>query len=107
MAAIVYQTNKKTGITYAYESTSYWDKGKQQSRAKRTCIGRLDPETKTIIPTRKRHPRPVAQERVKSGPAPVTVAARNFYGATYLFDQVGEATGVTQDLQTCFPDSYR
>jgi hypothetical protein len=45
MAAIVYQTNKKTGITYAYESTSYWDKSKQQSRARRTCIGRVDPET--------------------------------------------------------------
>jgi len=26
MAAIVYQTNKKTGVTYAYESISYWDK---------------------------------------------------------------------------------
>ena len=26
MAAIVYQTNKKTGIIYAYESKSYWDK---------------------------------------------------------------------------------
>ena len=107
MAAIVYQTNKKTGITYAYESISYWDKGKQQSRAKRTCIGRVDPETKTIIPTRKRTPQSVVQERVKPGPVPVTLAARNFYGATYLFDQIGEVTGVTKDLQTCFPDSYR
>ena len=29
MAAIVYQTNKKTGTIYAYESISYWDKKKQ------------------------------------------------------------------------------
>ena len=107
MAAIVYQTNKKTGITYAYESVSHWDKVKQQSRAKRTCIGRVDPETKEIIPTRKRTPRPVVQERVKPGPVPVTLAARNFYGATYLFDQIGELTGITQDLQVCFPDRYR
>ena len=28
MAAIVYQINKKTGVTYAYESISYWDKEK-------------------------------------------------------------------------------
>ncbi|HDS15737.1 MAG TPA: hypothetical protein ENN66_03830 [Proteobacteria bacterium] len=35
MAAIVYQTNKKTGFTYAYESISYWDKEKKQSRARR------------------------------------------------------------------------
>ena len=53
MPAIVYQTNKVTGITYAYESVSYWDKEKQQSRAKRKCIGKLDPETGEIIPTRK------------------------------------------------------
>lgn len=51
MAAIVYQTNKQTQITYAYESVSCWDKEKQQSRAKRRCIGRVDPRTKEIIPT--------------------------------------------------------
>lgn len=28
MAAIVYQTDKRTGITYAYRSVSYWDKEK-------------------------------------------------------------------------------
>ena len=27
MAAIVYQTNKKTGVVYAYESISYWGQG--------------------------------------------------------------------------------
>jgi hypothetical protein len=45
MAVIVYQTNKKTGLTYAYESVSCWDKDKQQSRAKRKCIGRVNHET--------------------------------------------------------------
>lgn len=51
MASIVYQKDKRSGITYAYESVSYWDKNKQQSRAKRTLIGRVDPETKEIVPT--------------------------------------------------------
>lgn len=50
MSCIVYQTNKKTGITYAYESISYWDKEKQQPRSKRKYLGRVDPETKEIIP---------------------------------------------------------
>jgi hypothetical protein len=54
MATIVYQTNKKTGIIYAYESISFWDKEKQQSRARRKCIGRVDPETQKIIATRTR-----------------------------------------------------
>ena len=27
--SIVYQTDKRSGITYAYESKSYWDKEKR------------------------------------------------------------------------------
>ena len=50
MSCIVYQTNKKTGITYAYESISYWDKEKKQPRSKRQYIGRVDNETGEIIP---------------------------------------------------------
>ena len=106
MAAIVYQTNKKTGIIYAYESISYWDKEKQQSRAKRKCIGRVDPETQKIIPNRKRK-EPTIKENSKRGPAPITWTARRFYGATYLFDRIGKDTGVIEDLKSCFPDKYR
>lgn len=106
MAAIVYQTNKKTGITYAYESISYWDKKKQQSRANRKCIGRVDPETQKIIPTRKRK-LPAVLVKTKQGPVPITYTARNFYGATYLFDRIGVETGVTEDLKICFPENYR
>ena len=35
----------KNGTTYVYESVSYWDKEKQQSRSKRTCVGKLDDVT--------------------------------------------------------------
>ena len=49
MACIVYQVNKKTGIKYAYESISYWDKEKQQPRSKRKYIGRVDENTGEII----------------------------------------------------------
>lgn len=48
---IVYQKDKRTGITYVYESTAVWDKEKKQSRAKRRLIGRLDPETGEVVPT--------------------------------------------------------
>ena len=48
---IVYQTDKRVGITYAYENKAYWDKEKKQSRSKRTLIGRVDPDTGEIIPT--------------------------------------------------------
>ncbi len=51
MVAIVYQTDKRSGITYAYESISHWDKEKKQSRARRTLIGRVDTITGEIVPT--------------------------------------------------------
>ena len=49
--SIVYQTDKRSGITYAYESKSYWDKEKKMPRCKRTLIGRVDPETGEVKPT--------------------------------------------------------
>ena len=52
--AIVKQYNKKTGITYVYESRSYRDKDTKQPRSERKLIGRIDDETGEIVPTRKR-----------------------------------------------------
>jgi len=61
--AIIHQHDKRTGITYVYESKSYYDKEKKCSRAKRTLIGKLDPETNEIIPTDGRN-----RNRVKKTP---------------------------------------
>jgi transposase len=110
MAAIVYQTSKQTGITYAYESLSYWDKEKQQSRAKRRCIGRIDPETKEIIPTRKRvsaSNTEIVMNASKNESVSRIDSTRGFYGATYLFDTIGDKLGITADLKKCFPDTYK
>jgi len=49
--AVIYQHDKRSGITYAYESFSYWDKEKKMTRAKRKLIGRLNKETGEIVPT--------------------------------------------------------
>ena len=58
--AITYNRDKRSGLTYAYETTYTWDKEKKQSRSKRRLIGRLDEETGEIVPTdgrgRKRSP---------------------------------------------------
>lgn len=106
--AIVYQTDKRSGITYAYQSTSYWDKEKQQSRAKRTLIGRVDKETGEIVPTDGRNKKKKeSSEPIKRGPVPVQNTSRSFYGATYLFDAIGEKLGIIEDLKQCFPDTYK
>jgi len=108
---IVYWTNKQTGIKYAYNNEAYWDKEKKQSRARRTLLGKVDPVTGEIVPTRpykrKEKTAPAASIAVKPGPAPVTEYKRSFYGATCLFDRIGEITGVAEDLKACFPESWR
>jgi transposase len=52
--SIIYQRNKKSGVVYAYENRSYWDPEKKQSRANRTLLGKVDPLTGDIVPTRGR-----------------------------------------------------
>ena len=64
--SIVYHHDKRSGITYAYESKSYWDKEKRQSRAKRRLIGRVDEETGRIVPTDGRV-RKAAERRTDGG----------------------------------------
>ncbi len=103
MAAIIHQTDKRSGITYAYESISYWDKEKKQSRAKRTLIGRVDKESGEIVPTDGRGRKGTKGEEA----APIPESQRRFYGATYLLDKVGEKLGIREDLKYCFPDHYQ
>jgi hypothetical protein len=71
---IVYQTDKRAGITYAYENKAYWDKEKKQSRSKREMIGRVDPDTGEIIPT---------DGRRKKGAARTEEGGRPDYKALY------------------------
>ena len=108
--AIVTQTDKRTGITYAYETQYYWDKEKQQSRAKRVCVGKVDPVTNEIIPTRgrsKKKETPSNHPVSKRGSRSFCETKHLYYGATYLFDKLAEELGLTADLKLCFPDSYK
>ena len=108
--SMVKQLDKRSGITYVYESVSYWDKEKKQPRSKRALIGRLDPTTGEIVPTDgrgKRRAQKEADQIIRKGPVPVVKTDRLFFGATYLLDQIGEVTGLTADLKTCFPNTYK
>ena len=64
--AIIKQFDKRSGITYVYDSKSYYDKEKKCSRAKRTLIGKIDPDTGEMIPTDGRN------KGAKSKPNPVS-----------------------------------
>ena len=73
--SIIKQYHKDTGITYVYESESYWDKEKKQPRSRRKLIGKLDDETGEIIPTGRKNP----NQQERSGPelTPSTETAGN------------------------------
>ena len=108
MAAIIHQQDKRSGITYAYESVSRWDKEKNQSRAKRTLIGRVDPVTNEIVPTDGRRRRKLQEEKaIKRGPVQQEHTSRCFFGATYLLDAIGEKLGIINDLKQTFPKLYK
>lgn len=107
MPAIVHQKDKRSGITYVYESVSYWDKEKQQSRAKRKLIGRLDEKTGEVVATDGRGRKKTEFSPAKPGPVPAVISTRFFYGATYLLDAIGKKLGIDADLKICFPEIYR
>ncbi len=99
--AIVYQKDKRSGITYAYESTSYWVKELKQSRSKRVLVGRVDDVTGEIVSTDGRgRNKSVVETTAEALPK------RSFYGATYLFDCIGKKLGITSGLKIIFPESY-
>jgi len=66
--AVIKQFDKRSGITYIYESHSFWDPEKRMTRAKRTLIGRLDPETGEVIPTDGRNRKAKAMENSDKEP---------------------------------------
>lgn len=101
---LIYLKNKNNGITYVYESENYWDKTKKQSRSRRICIGKLDPLTGELVPS-KRFAKP--ERPTKRGPVPVLETKRLYAGATYLLSAIGEKLGITADLEHCFPDHYK
>jgi len=68
----------------------------------------VDDKTGEVLPTDGRgRKKKYGYVPAKSGPVPVERTARFFYGATYLLDAVGEKLGITQDLKTCFPETYK
>ena len=109
--AIVTQTDKRSGITYAYDTEYYWDKDKKQSRSKRICVGKVDPVTDEIIPTRGRSKKGESKAGKlspnKTGLKPFSESKHLFYGATYLLESFADEIGLTHDLKQCFPDTYQ
>ncbi len=77
---------KIKGHVYFYEVTSYWDKEKQQSRQKRTYLGKKDPKTSEAVTPRKLP----------------TVSTVFDYGHLYLVAEQLKSLGLKEALFTAF-----
>ncbi len=111
----MYKTNNTSqrvqiiqGTSYVYEDFPYWDADKKQTRHKREYIGKLDGNG-NFVPNRAYATRLKLEEMEKRGNAPKfdRPTSRNYFGATYLLDAIGEVTGVTADLKAAFPADFQ
>lgn len=101
MAYRVHQLNKKTGVTYVYEATSVWDKEKKQSRNKQVCIGKIDPKTGELIPSKR-----LDQEQAAARD-PVVTATASIVGPTLILDSIMTELQLDKVLKACFPKAYQ
>ena len=89
---------------YAYIDHPFWNAEKQQADHKREYIGKYDGTTfkpnKTFLRLKAEYERSRLQP--KTGPVPTDICLRQFYGATYLLDQISDKTGIAADLGKCF-----
>lgn len=90
-----YLVEQKVGDKiYIYEASSYWDRKKKQSRQKRVFLGRKDPVTGEIIPTK--------HSGKASGSEIVTVKSVKETGATHLAKELMDQTGLKKCVETVY-----
>ena len=89
---------------YVYIDKGFWNTEKQQSDHKRVYIGKYDGQAFTPNKTFHRLKAEYQQSLMpaKTGPVPTEKCLRQFYGATYLLDQICTNTGIAADLGKCF-----
>lgn len=96
------------GVEYVYEDHPYWDSVKQRGSHKRSYIGKnVDG---VFVPSKKYKLQLELDQlktEVKPGPVPTESCKRDFYGATYLLDSIGDQLGIVEDLKACFPEDYK
>ena len=95
------RTNKKTGVTYVYEAVSFWDKKKNQPRNKQTCIGKLNPSTGKLIPSK----RFSFEQKVLRNP--IVTASAEVVGPSLVLDTITKRLDLKTLLKSSFPKEYK
>ena len=96
------------GTSYVYEDYPYWDTAKQQTRHKRTYIGKLNEEG--IFVPNKAYAATLKLQAIQQTDSPIEKhplsppLKRSYYGATYLLDCLAETLGIRKDLEDAFSE---
>lgn len=98
MPSQVEYVNNKTGVVYVYESTSYWDKNKKQARNKRVCIGKRDPVTGDLIPSKR-----FSSEQAADPSTSLTAVSR-VAGPHLILEEITRKHKIDKMLTRCFRD---
>ncbi len=101
MGSLTHHHNKKTGATYVYSVTSYWDKAKKAPRNRQVCIGKLDKETGEVVPTTRK--RKIAE---RAAVTPGISAKVSVAGPFMLLEKLCKQTGMGPLVKRCFPDDH-
>ena len=91
------------GTEYVYEYDSTWNAEKKYGTHTRNYIGKM--VNGVFVPNKKYKLQMELEQAKKRGPVAATESKRLFYGATYLFDAIGEKLGIKADIRKCFPDT--
>ena len=90
------------GTVYVYEIVdSYWDKEKKQARNKQVCIGKLDPVTGELIPSKRLGPHGAAALD------PKVTARTTVSGPAFLLRLAGQESGLVKTLSKASPDHWQ
>lgn len=99
MAFQTYHHNKTTGVTYVYEAVSTWDKDKKQPINKQVCIGKLNPITGELIPSKRNRDAAAASSQI-------ITATSLIAGPTLFLDTITKQLKLDHLLKKCFPENY-
>jgi len=91
---------------YVYIDRPFWNPEKKRGEHRRDYIGKIidgqfSPNKKYLLQLQNE------SAVTKPGPVPTEECKRQFYGATYLLDCIGDKLGIAADLKACFPKLYQ
>jgi transposase len=101
MSRLVYHRKKETGHTYVYEVVEeHWDKEKMQMRSKQRCIGKLDPVTGELIPSKR-------LEKHGDATCNAAVTAKTTVsGPKLLLEKIDQEIGLSKVLKKACPEHW-